>query len=129
MVSHKDCMVLILATVPEFRADWEKYLRYWGDDKPGLSNDIGEFSSFVIDNFNFLSSDKQESTFLLVETFLREGDDILKDAIATSFLENLINAVSAERIEAGLFVKFLGDESRNFCKAWDEFTGIKTSGL
>lgn len=129
MISHENCIELILDQVPEFYPTWQAHLEYWKDDKAGLSLDLAEFAHYLIDNIESLSSGKRESIFLLVEACLSDGDDAVKNGIATCFLEDLLNAVSAERIEPSSFVKFLGVESREFCKAWDEFTGDNTPGL
>lgn len=129
MISHGNCIELVLGTVPEFEPAWQAHLKFWGNDKAGLSNDLAEFASYLIDNIDCLSSGKREDIFLLVERCLSEGDDAVKDAVATCFLENLLNAVSEKRIEASSFVKFLGAKSRTFCEAWDDFTGLNTPGL
>lgn len=67
--------------------------------------------------------------FLLIEYFLNEGDRDVQDAVATCFLENLINATSWKTLKPETFLCYLGPESRAYCKAWDEFTGVKTQGL
>lgn len=45
------------------------------------------------------------------------------------FLENLVNSSSNGRFGSKDFTKFLGPKSIEYCKAWDEFTGVKTEGL
>ena len=122
-------MGLILDKIPDFEPVWQAHLDFWGDDEAGLSNDLAEFASYLVNTLSSLSSDKRKELFLLVEVCLNEGDEEVKDAIATCLLENLLNAVSEERVDALLFVGFLEDESRKFCKSWDEFTGIETPGL
>lgn len=60
---------------------------------------------------------------------LREGNQDVQDAAATCFLENILNYDSAGRLKASSFVHLLGTESKAYCKARDEFTGVKTPGL
>lgn len=67
--------------------------------------------------------------FDVAERLMVEGDNEVKDAVATCFLENLLNVASAGRIDASKFVDLLGPESRAYCRAWDEFTGVHTEGL
>lgn len=129
MICSKDCMQLILSKVPEFEPAWREHLDFWGQDEAGLSNDLAEFSSFLVENISSIAFDKKEEIFAFVETCVIEGDEALKDAIATCFLENLLNAASGQKIAANSFVGFLGKESKAFCKAWDKFTGVKTEGL
>lgn len=70
-----------------------------------------------------------EEIFLLIESFLKEGDRDLQDAAATCFLENLINYAAWGSLKPETFLCYLGIESKKYCKAWDEFTGTKTEGL
>jgi hypothetical protein len=50
-------------------------------------------------------------------------------AACTCFLENLINIADAGRVKYERFIPYLGKNSKNFCRAWDEFTGVKSPGL
>jgi hypothetical protein len=71
-----------------------------------------------------------EEIFSLVEFFLNEGEFSVKAAAATCFLENLINYTSAGRLmPEKLNFYLVGKKSIEYCKAWDEFTGVKTPGL
>jgi hypothetical protein len=65
---------------------------------------------------------------------LNEGDQAVRDAAATCFLENLINYTSSDDIpriflDPFSFVHYLGPKSKAYCRAWYEFTKIKTPGL
>ena len=122
-------MNLILKTVPEFESVWQAHIEYWGDDVAGLSNDLNEFSAFMIGNITEVSGLTKQNIFLLVEELLNTGDVEVKDAIATCFLENLLNAVSDNKLSSNEFVHFLGKESRNYCKSWDGYTGVETPNL
>lgn len=51
------------------------------------------------------------------------------NAVCVCFLENLLNRASAKTIEYDRFIPFLGKKSKEYCKAWDKFTGVKTEGL
>ena len=46
----------------------------------------------------------------------------------TCFLENLMNRTPS-KIDPKTFVPLLGQRSREYCKAWDEFCGTRTDGL
>lgn len=129
MISKNACMSLILDRVPEFKSAWQTHLDFWGEDEAGLFNDMAAFASFLIANMAMMPDEKKQKIFLFVERCLKEGDGPVKDAVATCFLENLLNAVSDEVILAESFVQYLGEESKVFCKSWDEFTGINTPGL
>ncbi|WP_447895911.1 DUF7674 family protein [Vreelandella sp. GE22] len=129
MITHKNCIGLFIDKTPGFEPVWQAHLEFWGNDIPGLSNDISKLSSYLIKNLHLISKDQRKEIFLLVESCLEKGDEMVKNAVATCLLENMLNAVSSERVEAHLFVDLLGEKSRNFCKAWDDFTGVHTQGL
>lgn len=66
-----------------------------------------------------------EELFGGIERCLAEGSDEVATAVATCFLENLIN-----RQDIGcLVVPFMGPLARRHCRAWDEFTGVTTPAL
>ena len=51
------------------------------------------------------------------------------NAICTCFLENLLNIASHNSISYARFIPYLGEKSKEYCRAWDEFTGVKSPGL
>lgn len=63
--------------------------------------------------------------FKLIEQFMDEGEQNIKNAVATCFLENLQNVGTPPE----KWVQYLGEKSRSFCQAWDEFTGVSTPGI
>jgi hypothetical protein len=133
MVSENKCFEIILENFPDFKELWEKEIEEtWEGTSPGLCLDFAEFSHYIRDMIAKNNNDDKstiELAFQIAEMLMNEGDDRVKDAVATCFLENLINAVAWERISAYSFVHLLGKESIEYCKAWDEFTGTKTPGL
>ena len=85
-------------------------------------------SSFVIERLRQYEYDHMTEIFAMAEEFLVSGSQELKDATATCFLENLLNA-TPERLNATSFVPLLGPVSQDYCHAWDTFTGVKTPGI
>jgi hypothetical protein len=133
MVSEPEVLEVFLKSFPDFKIIWEKEIgETWEGNSPGLSLDMAEFSHYIEDLI-LENNSKNESTikkaFELAEKFMLEGKNRVQDAVATCFLENLINAVAWEAIPASSFVHLLGEESRKYCIAWDDFTGVKTEGL
>ena len=91
---------------------------------------MSEFSRYVTD---LLIQKKQDDSlideiFTYMEFLLINGDDDVQNAAATCFLENILNR-TPEQIDPKRYVDYLGPESRKYCQAWDEFTGVKTEGL
>ncbi|MCP4341392.1 MAG: hypothetical protein GY799_21555 [Desulfobulbaceae bacterium] len=130
MIPKEDCMALILKEIPEFDTSWRLHLDYWEDEIPGLCNDMNAFAKYVTEILQHKSkNDYLEKIFAVVELLISDGDDSIKDATATCFIETLLNKASSMEVDSGDFVPFLGPESRAYAKAWDKFTGIVTKGL
>lgn len=132
MVSTINSTEIILQTFPEFKKIWEKeIIESWG----GESNDsviMIEFSRYIknmIAKNDIADQSCIKLAFELAEKLMNEGASAVQDAVATCFLENLINAVAWGDIPPTSFIHLLGEESKKYCKAWDEFTGVKTEGL
>lgn len=128
MISKKDCIQSMLDKFPGFQERWQTHLDWWEGEEAGLCNNMSQFSRYVTE----LITNKQVKTlpqiFNFVETLMIGGDSDVQNAAATCFLENLMN-MTPEKIAVNSFIPFLGNESRNYCKAWDEFTGVTTEGL
>lgn len=88
-------------------------------------------TSYITDELNSCTANREKTreVFSLIELFLNKGDKDVKDAATTNFLENLINYTSSGRLKPEQFIHYLGPKSKAYCKAWDEFTGVKTPGL
>lgn len=123
-------MNTILKKFPGFEKKWQEHLAWWGEDVPGLSNDMSSFSDYILELLqNDEHADELKEIFAFIEELMTDGSKEVQEAVATCCLENLINATSWDRISASSFVHLLGKESKEFCKGWDEFTGAKTAGL
>jgi hypothetical protein len=108
---------------------WKAHLESSAEGEHGLCIDLSEFSDHVVDLIKTDHTDELKVIFDLVEDLIVSGDAQVRDAITTCFLENLLNAVSPTGIPASAFVAFLGPNAREFCRAWDKFTGVQTEGL
>jgi hypothetical protein len=74
------------------------------------------------------SVEEFEDIFNVVEHLLVASDSKeIKDAVATCFLESLLNE-PPENISCN-WTQYLGDKSRDFCRAMDDFHGVRTAGL
>jgi hypothetical protein len=129
MISRADCMNTILRRIPNFEERWQAHLSYWDGEEPGLCIDVTEFSDYVADLINQDRLEALPGIFDLIEQLMVEGDDEVRTAVATCFLENLLNVSSAGKLEPAKFTHLLGPESRAYCRAWDEFTGVHTNGV
>lgn len=132
MVFENDCSKLIFEEFPEFEhsKDWQDHLVFWEGEKQSLGIEMATFSHFISDSLNNnVYHLNFEKVFNFIEFLMIEGDNEVKNAAATQFLENLINRTSSGELDPKKFVHLLGPKSREYCKAWDEFTDVKTEGL
>jgi len=111
--------------IPEFQNLWESDESgcNFGNDST-VHSVFSAFSDVVIDRLIDKTLDNSDQIFNFVESVVVAGGDP-SNAACTCFLENLIN----REVNPESFVSLMGPESVKFCKAWDEFTGVKTRGL
>lgn len=128
MISSHKSIAYFLDNVPEFRNEWRLHLASV-NKIPTLCQAFSEFSDLTIKNILNYRNDCKERIFDSIEFLLEMGDEEVKDAVTTCFLENLLNAMSGGSMKAKDFVRYLKPLSIEYCRAWDAFTGIKTEGL
>ena len=121
-----DPIATVLAVLPEFGPALEQYRSDWVET-PSLCADFTALTQFVTDRIEGGQTDGLEALFACLEPLVAGGGEV-GDAVATCFLENLLN-VTPQRIPARVWIPLLGPASRKFCRAWDQFTGVKTEGL
>jgi hypothetical protein len=128
MINRRICMELILETDPGFIDDWDSHLEEWKDWK-GLPitacSDLSAFADYIDSQITSNQMIPLEPIFNLIEKLMIEGDEEVRTAVATCFLESLQNMNTPQDI----WVPLLGPQSREYCKAWDDFTGVQTEGL
>lgn len=78
---------------------------------------------------NKLSTEDIRAMGELTEELMTTGDEMTQTVIATGFLESLLGQASGGLLDFRKIVWAIGPESRKYCRAWDEFTGVKTDGL
>lgn len=129
MILENECVGKILKVVPEFKKDWDAHVEYWGDDKAGLCNDVAEFSEYIVNNVKSLDHESLKKISDLIEELICDGDEVVVEATKTCILENILNSTSNDGEAGKKIVRYLGEESKKYCRAWDEFTGVETEGL
>ena len=118
---------LIKEKFPRFHSYWETYIRDHGSDL-GITIQMLPFCKYTVDAIKSNNEAEIEKIFNFVEFLLCNGDDDVQTAITTSYLEALMSK-DPEEIQFIHFAKYLGKNCREYCKAWDEFTGVRTKGL
>jgi hypothetical protein len=127
MYTQENTMEKILLLFPDFKTTWEEHLKYWGNDKRSIGIDIAEFLNFIASKLTEKENYNYQLTFDTVEDLLVNGDNVVSEAIAMEFLENLLNRSSHGDFTIDSFFNYLGKESKSFCKANEEFWCIENS--
>lgn len=112
----------LLAICPDFKEWWDKE-RNWWTMEDGHFTIYGLFAAFSHYIANCLIQDSYSETemikvFNFIESKLRKEDFDMYNAVATCFLENLMNRIDI--ISPNKFIPLLGPISREFCQAWDD---------
>jgi hypothetical protein len=126
-ITEERCIELMKESFPKFSKYWENHIRDFGSDL-GFHIQMMPFEEYAVDTIKSNGTIEIKKIFDFVEFLLCQGDDSVKNAITTSFLEYLMNK-DPDEIQFSKFVKFLGEQSIGYCRAWDKFTGVRTEGL
>lgn len=120
--SDAEVMPRLIADFPGFRPRWQKHLELWKGEPAGSYNDIAEFAHFVVQDLypNGNTADLQRA-FDLMEQWLVNGNQNLRDLIAVGFLEDVQNVASWQPFGKEAFIPFLGPQSR---QTWNEIEKI-----
>ena len=112
-----------------FKDEWnqEDGLYNEGDDT-SIHSLFSFYSHYVAERLDHPTSINKKELFDYIETIMDSSDGNLKDAAATCFLENFL-FVAGDKFRSENYFRFLGAKSIDFCRALDNFHGVKTEGL
>ena len=132
MIRASDLLPLLFNAYPETREELIDTVSSWLP-RSGLISPhtiMTHLSHRVANNFIKQNYENAEEIFDLVELLIIDGDEDVKNAVCTCFLANLQNIASNENdFDDSHYVSLLRAKSIEFCKHWDEYTGVKTEGL
>ncbi|MCH9612094.1 MAG: hypothetical protein S4CHLAM102_05770 [Chlamydiia bacterium] len=117
----------MIEKLPGFQRHWDLYIKNEGK-RGGIHSHMLPLIEYTVECIHSKNSQSIKNVFDLVETLMIHGDPSLQCAVATSYLEGLLLR-DPEEIQFSTFVKYLGKNSVEYCRAWDEFCGVKTEGL
>ncbi len=129
-VDVNNFIIFLLGLDPDFERDCERYLNFT-EGQETVHGIASTFSDFIGKKLRDNRYSKAQAVFNGIETLLAEskGDENIKNALCTCFLENLLNRFTEEPAVLDKFIPLLGPKSIKHSKAWDEFTGVQTHGL
>ena len=118
------------ALLPNFANYWRENASMNGSDtdEHTLSGVFMDASQFVGDQLQEGNAFDLPGALHYIESVLETGTKEEQDAAATCFLEYLMN-ITPTKIGPNLWIPLLGTKSREFCRAWDEWTGYRTEYL
>ncbi|SMF48882.1 hypothetical protein SAMN02745866_03201 [Alteromonadaceae bacterium Bs31] len=116
------------AFIPEFPDYWssEDAAFNFGEDST-VHGVFSDFSTLIVEQLASGTLSNGEQLFSFIESVVAKGGEPA-NAACTCFLENILNRVPGP-IDPNSFVPYLGPNSKEFCRGWDKFTGVKTNGL
>ena len=125
MIKESEVMPMLLSQFPELKKYWDDHWEYWGDEKEfSLCGKLFPFSDYALDLLNLETAEADEilqKMFNIAENLMVEGEESVRTAIATCFLESISNVISDRKPELNnRFKDFLGPESLGYIEAWEE---------
>ncbi len=132
MIQAGDVIQLVIKAYPDARDELINTVKFWLPKSGTISPHtiLSHVSHRVAGNFVADNYAHADELFDLIELFIVDGVDDVSNAARTSFLGNLQNIASNENgFEDTHYVSLLRSKSIDFCKKWDEYTGVKTDGL
>jgi hypothetical protein len=126
-ITEDNLINLIKEKFPRFNGYWDSYISDCGSGD-GIIMQMLPFIEYVVEIIKSGDENEIKRIFDLVEFLMCNGNVLVQTAIATGFLEGLLNK-DPEEIQFIKFRKYLGKETIGYCRAWDIFTGVMTKGL
>jgi hypothetical protein len=115
-------MPRLVEEFPAFRERWEKHLERWNGEPAGSYLDIAEFVHFVVKElYPAGKTEEVQRAFDLMEQWLVNGNQKVRDVVVIGFLEDLQNVASWQPFGKKAFVPFLRPQSRD---AWNEIERV-----
>lgn len=127
LINQAQSQTLVFEAAPGFQVFWQAYLTEWedGHEAPSACRFFSVLSDYVHESIVNHHAIPMPELFQLIERLVCEGDEDVRTAATTCFLENLQN----QKTPPAVWVPHLGPASSQFCQAWDDYTGVETAGL
>lgn len=126
-VIEQNCVQILMSKFPKFVRYWESEIEEQGFASSIMAQ-MKPLIDYVIDLARNEEMDELKKVFEFVEFLVAHGDDAVQTAITTGFLEGLMHS-DREKFKFKFICRFLGVETKSYCRAYDEFTGMRTKGL
>jgi hypothetical protein len=109
-----------------FAETYENLCAEWLPDQPPNTIVFSSFGQAFCRSVSSRPKNELSEICLAIEELLVEGNETVKNAVATGFLESILSESSSGRFSVPSVSGLFGPETIAHCKAWDEFTGCKS---
>jgi hypothetical protein len=113
----------VLKVIPGFKTTWEEHLDDWDGESAGLILDMIELAGYTNSLLKKGETEETKLIFGLMESMLEEGENAVRNAVLTGFLETVINPVTKNTDYLPQLGSLLGEKSRTYVHEWLKFTG------
>lgn len=122
MTSLREFVAEVVAVASDASAEIELLATSWPDGPPTTLL-MSWLAKVVVQTFPCMTESHRSHLFAAVEDALHDGDDQLKDAVATGFLEGLIVEVERNGQDSSAVRVHAGPLAQDYLRAWDKFSG------
>jgi hypothetical protein len=127
-LDFEEGLKLLVESAPVLRDECDRMSREWAPEPPPTTVLMGALGHGLVNAIDRLATKELMAVSAAVEHLLVAGTTELQDATATGFLEALVHASCEPRLLARMVTQ-LGPAARDYLRAWDRFTGVRTPGL
>jgi hypothetical protein len=117
MTTCQEAIETIIATIPEFRPQWQEFLKEWQGEETPWYLAMGQIAHYVVDKYEKGDQDQLIPFFSAVELLLGDADSELQNLIWVGLFEDVQNIASHRSFGLGVFRAQLGPQS---LVAWNE---------
>ena len=117
MPTSREAIETIIATIPDFRPRWQKFLEDWQGEETPWYLAMGEIAHYVVHEYEQGDRAQLVPFFSAVELILGDADSELQNLIWVGLFEDIQNIASHRSFGSGVFRDLLGPQS---LIAWNE---------
>ncbi len=101
----------------------------WSPDPVPVTGLFGDVGSAVATEWDAMPGGDRQRLFDVIEALVACGTCEVFEGATTGVLEAVLSASSGGQLDFRDMAPRMGPRSAEFCRAWDQFTGIRTPGL
>lgn len=122
MISMNEGCAMLTALSPALaRVDLD-LVAEWDPQEPPPTIRMADYARALAEECVAIPVDVRQRILNTVEKLMVQGDDLLQTAVATGFLERLLNAVLDGQLDRVVVQAMLGPESLAYFKEWERFS-------